>query len=42
MTDAGGGNGILRILEDMDVDLGQIHQFSSPMNTPTTSWAWCG
>ena len=25
MTDAGGGNGILRILEDMDVDLGQIH-----------------
>ncbi|MEY8355716.1 MBL fold metallo-hydrolase [Lachnospiraceae bacterium 54-53] len=25
MTDAGGGNGILRILEDMDVDLSRIH-----------------
>ena len=25
MVDAGGGNGILRILEDMDVDLCHIH-----------------
>lgn len=25
MTDTGGGNGILRILEDMEVDLGRIH-----------------
>ncbi len=25
MVDAGGGNGILRILEEMEVDLGQIH-----------------
>lgn len=42
MVDAGGGNGILRILEDMDVDLCHIHNISSPMSTRTTSWVLCG
>lgn len=42
MVDAGGGNGILRVLEDMDVDLGQMHHLfvSHKHNDHTLGVVW--
>lgn len=37
MVDAGGGNGILGILEKMNVDMAISITFLSPMSTPTIS-----
>ena len=42
MVDAGGGNGILGILEKMNVDMSHIHHISSLMSTPTISLALSG
>lgn len=44
MVDAGGGNGILRILEDMDVDLCRIHNIFVTHEHTDTYWGlygWC-
>ena len=37
MVDTGGGNGILGILEKMNVDMAHIHHILSPMSTQTIS-----
>ncbi len=42
MVDTGGGNGILRILEDMQVSIPTSITFLLPTNTPTIYWASSG
>ena len=42
MTDAGGGNGILRVLQDMNVDMTHITISSSHTATQTIYWESSG